>query len=37
MSKEWAARHPDSYARGVARMPLVNLYPLEHQAWLNEP
>jgi len=37
MSKEWAARHPDSYARGVARMPLVNPYPLEHQAWLNEP
>ena len=37
ISGEWAKRHPDSYARGVARMPLVNPYPLEHQTWLNEP
>ena len=37
MSLEWAKQHPDSYARGVARMPLVNPYPLEHQTWLNEP
>ncbi len=37
ISGEWAKRHPDSYARGVARMPLVNPYPLEQQTWLNEP
>ncbi|HEX5275733.1 MAG TPA: hypothetical protein VFW34_10705 [Candidatus Rubrimentiphilum sp.] len=37
VSAEWAKRHPDSYARGVARMPLVNPYPLERQPWLNEP
>jgi hypothetical protein len=37
ISHEWAKQHPDSYARGVARMPLVNPYPLERQAWLNEP
>jgi hypothetical protein len=37
ISLEWAKRHPDSYARGVARMPLVNPYPLEQQTWLNEP
>ncbi len=37
ISLEWAKRHPDSYARGVARMPLVNPYPLERQMWLNEP
>lgn len=37
ISAEWAKRHPNSYARGVARMPLVNPYPLERQPWLNEP
>jgi len=37
ISAEWARRHPDSYARGVARMPLVNPYPLETQPSLNEP
>jgi len=37
VSAEWAKRHPDSYARGVARMPLTNPYPLERQTWLNEP
>src|SRR5437588_3770553 len=37
ISAEWAKRHPNSYARGVARMPLINPYPLERQTWLNEP
>lgn len=37
ISLEWAKQHPDSYARGVARMPLINPYPLEQQPWLNEP
>ncbi len=37
ISEEWARRHPNSYARGIARMPLVNPYPLERQPWLNEP
>lgn len=37
ISEEWAKRHPNSYARGVARMPLVNSYPLEREMWLNEP
>lgn len=37
ISAQWAKRHPNSYARGVARMPLVNPYPLERQPWLNEP
>lgn len=37
ISLEWAKRHPDSYARGVAHMPLVNPYPLGSESWLNEP
>ncbi len=37
ISGEWAARHPNSYARGVARMPLTNPYPLEREIWLKEP
>ena len=37
VSGEWAKRHPNSYARGVARMPLTNPYPLAEQNFVNEP
>jgi hypothetical protein len=37
ISEAWARRHPNSYARGVARKSLVNPYPLEREMWLNEP
>ena len=36
VSGEWAKRHPNSYARGVARMPLTNPYPLAEQSFVNE-
>lgn len=35
-SREWARRHPESYAHGVARIPLVNPYPLDQQPWRDE-
>ena len=37
ISLQWAERHPNSYARGIARMPTVNPYPLERQPFVNEP
>lgn len=36
ISLAWSKRHPDSYARGVERMPLVNPYPLEKEPFLHE-
>jgi hypothetical protein len=36
ISGEWAKRHPNSYARGVARMPLADSYPLEREPWAHE-
>lgn len=36
LSRKWAAAHPDSYAHGVPKIPLVNKYPLKDQPWLND-
>ncbi len=35
-AREWNRRHPESYAHGVARIPLTNPYPLTDQPWLHE-
>ncbi|HEY5257304.1 MAG TPA: hypothetical protein VIJ12_02905 [Candidatus Baltobacteraceae bacterium] len=35
-ARKWAKEHPNSYARGVARIPLVNRFPLDRQPWYRE-
>lgn len=36
LSLKWAKEHPNSYARGVKKIPLNNPYPLSSQSWLSE-
>lgn len=35
-SREWARRHPESYAHGIPRIALTNPYPLNEQPWATE-